>query len=350
MTAIDFKKIQSYTFFGALIGITILFLWMLRPYVYPVFWAAVLAALFHPLYVRLSHRLKRPGVAAAVCEIVICLIFIIPLLGIVSLILQQAWSVYQTFGNKETFIVLNDYVQNILSHPLIERYVGEVDLTDKLSSFGTAASKFLYSIIAAGGQNTARWIIQFFIMLYTLYFFLKDGKEFLKKLMHLLPLGDAYEQQLYQRFVSTTRATLKGTIVIGVVQGGIGTLALLVTGVPAAVFWGVIMVVLSIIPGIGASVILLPTVIILLVLGQWWQAAIILIALILAGTIDNVLRGPLVGKDTQMHPLLIFFATLGGLLSFGISGVVIGPVITALLMSIWQIYEQKYHGDLERAG
>ncbi len=350
MTAIDFKKIQSYTFFGALIGITILFLWMLRPYVYPVFWAAVLAALFYPLYRRILGRVKNANAAAALTEILILLIFIVPLAGIVSLLIQQAFSVYNTFGNRETFISFNAYLQQTLSNPLLAPYLEKIDLTDKLSSFGTSASAFLYSFLTRSGQNTARWIIQLLIMLYTLYFFLKDGSQFLKKLMHLLPLGDAYEEQLYQRFVSTTRATLKGTIVIGVVQGGIGALAFLVTGVPAAVFWGVIMIVLSIIPGIGASVILLPTVIILLVLGQWWQAVIVLIALILAGTIDNVLRGPLVGKDTQMHPLFIFFATLGGLLTFGISGVVIGPVITALLISIWQIYEEKYHGDLVRAG
>ncbi|MBI4407775.1 MAG: AI-2E family transporter [Candidatus Kerfeldbacteria bacterium] len=350
MTAIDFKKIQSYTFFGALIGITVLFLWMLRPYVYPVFWAAVLAALFYPLYRRLLAKVKSPNVAAGLTELLILLIFIVPLAGIVSLLVQQAFSVYNTFGNRETFISFNNYLQQTLSNPLVAPYLEKIDLTDKLSSFGSSASAFLYSFLTRSGQNTARWIVQLLIMLYTLYFFLKDGQRFLQRVMHLLPLGDAYEQQLYQRFVSTTRATLKGTIVIGVVQGSIGTIALLVTGVPAAVFWGVIMIVLSIIPGIGASVVLLPTIVILLVLGQWWQAVVVLIALIMAGTIDNVLRGPLVGKDTQMHPLLIFFATLGGLLSFGISGVVIGPVITALLLSIWQIYEQKYHGDLVREG
>ncbi|EKD78882.1 MAG: permease [uncultured bacterium] len=350
MADFDFKKIQSYTFFVVLIGITILFLWMVRPYVYPVFWAAVLAALFYPMYQRIARRVKNNGIAAGLTEVIILLILFIPLAGIVSLIAQQAVSVYQTFGNKETFVSLNVYVQELLSHPLIARYTGDIDLTEQLSSFGAAASKFLYSWLSAWGQNTARWVIQFFIMLYTLYFFLKDGPKFLKKLMHLLPLGDVYEERLYHRFVSTTRATLKGTVLIGAIQGTIGGLALVITGVPAAVFWGVIMVVLSIIPGVGASIVLIPTIVVLAIIGQWWQAVIVLIALIIASVIDNFLRGPLVGKDTQMHPLFIFFATLGGLLAFGISGVVIGPVITAFLMSIWQIYEEKYHGDLVREG
>lgn len=350
MVDLDFKKIQSYTFFAVLIGISVIFLWMVRPYVYPVFWAAVLAALFYPLYRRLAQRIKHTGAAAGITEIIILLIIFIPLAGVISLIVQQAVSVYQTFGNKETFIALNGYLQQALSYPLIVKYVGDIDITEQLSNVGTAASKLLYGWVSAWGQNTARWVVQFFIMLYTLYFFLKDGPRFLQKLMHLLPLGDVYEERLYQRFVSTTRATLKGTVLIGAIQGTIGGVALVITGVPAAVFWGVIMVVLSIIPGVGAAVVLLPTIVILVIIGQWWQAVVVLIALIIAGVIDNFLRGPLVGKDVQMHPLFIFFATLGGLIAFGISGVVIGPVITAFLLSIWQIYEEKYHHDLARSG
>lgn len=350
MADFDFKKIQSYTFFGVLIGITLLFFWMVRPYVYPVFWAAVLAALFYPLYRRIVRRIKHAGAAASLTEVIILLIFFIPLAGVVSLIIQQAFSVYQTFGNKETFVSLNEYVQETLSHPLIARYTGDIDLTEQLSNFGATASKLLYGWLSAWGQNTARWVIQFFITLYTLYFFLKDGPSFLKKLMHLLPLGDVYEERLYHRFVSTTRATLKGTVLIGIIQGSIGTLALVITGVPAALFWGIIMVILSIIPGVGAAIVLVPTIVILAIVGQWWQAIVVLIALIIASVIDNFLRGPLVGKDVQMHPLFIFFATLGGLLAFGISGVVIGPVITAFLLSIWQIYEEKYRKDLVREG
>jgi predicted PurR-regulated permease PerM len=166
--------------------------------------------------------------------------------------------------------------------------------------------------------------------------------------MHLLPLGDQYERRLYNRFVSTTRATLKGTLLIGLIQGSIGGLAFFITSVPATVIWTLIMVVLCIIPSVGASLILLPTAIVLLLLGNFWQAVVVLIALIIAGTIDNVLRGPLVGKDTQMHPLFIFFSTLGGLLAFGFSGIIIGPVITAFLLSIWEIYEQKYKTDLDK--
>ena len=347
----EFKKIRSYTFIGVLIGITLVFLWMLRPYVYAVFWAAVIATMFYPLRSRILKVLRgHKTLAVSLTMLLIVLIFLIPLAGVVSLIVQQAFSLYDTYGNQETIDQAGLYLQNYLDHPWIKSVLGEdFDIVKKLEGWSASISSFLYQYIASWGQNTLRVVIQFFIMMYALYYFLKDGEGILRKLMYLLPLGDRYEKILFERFVSTARATLKGTIVIGIVQGVIGAAAFLITGVPAAAFWGLIMIILSIIPAVGAFVILLPAAILMLVLGNIWQAVVILIALVASSLIDNFLRGPLVGKDAQMHPLFIFFATLGGLLAFGISGVVIGPVLAAFLLSIWGIYEHKYKVELDKA-
>ncbi|MDP3970474.1 MAG: AI-2E family transporter [bacterium] len=345
----DFKKIQSYTFIGALIGITIIFAWMLRPYLYPVFWAAVIAALFRPVYIKILVKIKKPDLATSITLALILLIFIVPLAGLISLIIQQAISVYKDFGTPEAFQNISTTIEGYLDWPFLQRFIGDVDILERLTTWSSSISKAVYQFVAASGQNTVRLLIQFFIMLYTLYYFIRDGKKILINLMHLVPLGDKKEKELYDRFVSTAKATLKGTLLIGVIQGIIGSIAFFIVGVPAAVFWGVIMIVLSIIPGLGAAIILLPGTIILLMLGNFWQAAVVIVAMVIAGFIDNVLRGPLVGKDTQMHPLLIFFATLGGLLSFGISGVVIGPVITAFFLSMWKMYEQKYKVQLDKA-
>jgi len=188
--------------------------------------------------------------------------------------------------------------------------------------------------------------VQFFIMLYTLFFFLRDGNLILNKAMYLLPLGDRYEKILFQRFVSTSCATLKGTLLIGLIQGLLGGMALFIADVHGSAFWGMIMVVICIIPNLGAVIILGPAALILFILGNFWPAVIVIIFMVTASFIDNILRPPLVGKDAQMHPLFIFFATLGGLLTFGITGVVIGPVITAFLLSMWDIYEEKYKKQL----
>jgi len=347
----EFNKIRSYTFIGVLIGITLLFLWMLRPYVYSVFWAVVIATMFSPLHGRIVKAFRgKKALATSLTMIIIVLVFLIPLAGIVLLIVQQAVSLYGGYGNQETMDQASTFLQNYSNHPYSQRVLGDdFEVTSKLNEWSSSISSFLYQYITSWGQNTLRVIVQFFVMMYALYYFLKDGEKILKKLMYLLPLGDRYEKMLYGRFVSTARATLKGTVVIGLIQGIIGGLAFLITGVPAAAFWGMIMIILSIIPAVGAFVILLPAAIIMFLMGNMWQAVVILVALVAASSIDNFLRGPLVGKDAQMHPLFIFFATLGGLLAFGISGVVIGPVLAAFLLSIWRIYEQKYKPELDKA-
>lgn len=346
----NFKSIQSFTFSVALVGISLVFIWMLRSYMYPIFWAAVIAVLAQPLYARLLIVCKqKSGLAAAVTMMIVVLIFLIPAAGLLSLIIQQAFVVYKDFGNAETVASISATLNEFIQLPIINNVVGDINIQDAVSKWGSTISKYAYQFLASSGQDTARVLIQFFIMLYTLYYFIRDGKAILKKLMHLLPLGDQNERELFKRFVSTTRATLKGTLLIGAIQGIIGTVAFLICGIPAALFWGIIMVVLSIIPGIGATIVMVPAIIILLLTGNVWQAVVVLIALVIASLIDNVLRGPLVGKDTQMHPLLIFFATLGGLLSFGITGIIIGPVITAFFLSIWEIYAQKYKADLDKS-
>ncbi|EKD76277.1 MAG: permease [uncultured bacterium] len=350
----DFKKIQSYTLITALVGITLLFAWMIRPYIYPIFWAGVLAALFYPLYKKILLRCHgKAGLAAGITEIIIVLIFLIPFIGIVLLIIQQAFSVYKDVAADDVLGQVTGYFDALKNWPILNRLISSVDVADlsqRLVSVSSAVTTWAYQLVAKGGQNTARWLFQLFIMLYTLYYFMQDGEKLLKRLMHLLPLGDRYELILYQRFVSTSRATLKGTLLIGLIQGTIATIAFLIADVPASIFWGMIMVMLAIIPGVGGSIVMIPAIVIMLLLGNYWQAAVIAVGLVISSTIDNFLRGPLVGKDAQMHPLFIFFSTLGGILAFGISGIVIGPVITAFLLSLWQIYEEKYKTQLETIG
>jgi predicted PurR-regulated permease PerM len=190
-----------------------------------------------------------------------------------------------------------------------------------------------------------------FVWLYTMYFFLMDGDKLLEKILYYLPLQDHDEQQMLDRFTSVTRATLKGTAVIGILQGGLAGLAFWAVGIPSATFWGVIMVVLSIIPSVGTAVVWLPAAIILGLGGAIGKAVGLLVFCGLAvGSLDNLLRPILVGKDTQMHELMIFFGTMGGIFMFGVVGVIIGPIIAALFVTIWEIYGQAFADVLPDTG
>ena len=183
-------------------------------------------------------------------------------------------------------------------------------------------------------------------MLYLLFFFLRDGPRMVEALVRALPLGDQRERHLLGRFAEVSRATIKGTLVVGIVQGAIGGIAFAVLGIGAPVLWGVVMALLSILPVVGTALVWLPTAIILIVNGQiFGGVALILVGVFAIGLIDNLLRPILVGRDTRLPDYLILLATLGGLAGFGLAGIIIGPIIAAFFISVWHMAEQEFNAD-----
>ncbi len=178
-----------------------------------------------------------------------------------------------------------------------------------------------------------------FVMFYALFFFLIDGNTLLNKILYYMPLSSEQEYRMVGKFTSVARATIKGTLVIGVVQGGLAGAAFFLAGIDGAAFWTTIMAVLSIIPGVGTALVWIPACVYLVAVGRLGTAILLFIwCAAIVGTVDNVLRPWLVGKDTKMPDLLILLGTLGGLLLFGAAGIIIGPIVAALFVTIWDIY------------
>jgi hypothetical protein len=152
---------------------------------------------------------------------------------------------------------------------------------------------------------------------------------------------------MLEKFVSVTRATLKGTVLIGLAQGMLGGLAFWAAGIDGAIFWGTVMTVLSIIPGIGGALVWIPAVLILMTTGEVWRGiALGAFCGLVVGSVDNLLRPLLVGRDTQMHELLIFFSTLGGLMMFGVMGFIVGPILAALFVTAWDLFATAFRASL----
>jgi predicted PurR-regulated permease PerM len=192
-------------------------------------------------------------------------------------------------------------------------------------------------------SSTIQAVFLLFIFLYATFFFIKDGEQLINLILYYLPLEDEPERKLLDYFTSVSRATLKGTLLIGLIQGTLAALGFWVAGISSVVFWGLVMTVLSIIPVVGSSLVWIPAVIILGVSGKVGAAiALGLYCALLVGTVDNILRPILVGKDTKMHELFILLSTLGGIGLFGIWGVVVGPIIAALFVSIWDLYGKTF--------
>jgi len=323
--------------------ISAIFLSMIRSFLMAIFLAGVFSALARPLYKRFEGWYGgRRALASLSTLLLIVTVVIVPLGLLMGIVTGQAIKVGQT---------VTPWVQEQITQPgEFHKLLSSLPYYDKLAPYGNTiwqkvgeligtVSHFLISNLSTATMGAVNILFMAFAMLYTMFFFLMDGDKLLNKILYYLPLQDQDEQRMLSKFTSVTRATMKGTAVIGMLQGSLAGIAFWVVGIPSAVFWGTIMAVLSIIPGIGTALVWGPAVIILAAGGNYMKAGGLgLFCAIVVGSIDNLLRPILVGKDTQMHELMIFFGTLGGIFMFGIMGMFIGPIVAALFITIWEIY------------
>ena len=335
--------------------ISAVFLVMIKSFLMAILLAGIFSALAYPLYQRLNKWLKgRQAAASGITIMIIVFIILLPLSGLLGIVTSQAIKVGQT---------ATPWVQKQLSSPIaISQWLEDLPLYEyidpyretiytKVGALVGAASQFFVNGLQAATMGTINFIFMVAILLYTMFFFLIDGDRLLEKILFYMPLEDRDERRLLDRFTSVARATIKGTAIIGVVQGGASGIAFAMVGIQSSVFWGAVMTVMSIIPGIGTALIWIPAALWLAAQGMWFKAgALIVFCGLIVGSVDNLLRPRLVGKDTEMHDLLILFSTLGGIAMFGIIGIIIGPIIAALFVTIWDIYGVVFKDALPKVG
>jgi len=327
--------------------ISLLFYKVVQPFLLSIFIAALFAALFSPLYRWFFMRLgNRPALAATLTLLTVLVFVFVPLSIVFGTVLSQALEVAQS---------ARPWVQQQLAQPgLITAKLEALPFyeqilpyreqaLDWLSKLTGSISKIAIDTVQAATLGTFSALLSLGIILYSMFFFLMDGDRLLYYLLYYLPLNDDDEKKLLKRFTSVTRATLKGTAVIGILQGILAGLALHFAGIPSALFWAVAMMFLSVVPGIGTALVWGPAALYLVVSGEYLVATLLAVyCIVVVGSIDNVLRPKLVGNDTRLHELMIFFSTLGGILSFGFMGFVIGPIIAALFVTIWELYGAEF--------
>ena len=216
------------------------------------------------------------------------------------------------------------------------------ELRQNMSAAANTGARFIASLALSVGQNAATLVVMFFLMLYLLFFILRDGGQILQRLHQAIPLPDEQERRLFDKFSEVARATVKGTLLVGLVQGFLGGVISLILGIQNAVFWGLVMVILSVIPAVGTGLIWGPAAIFLFIDGSWIKGLILIAyGVLVIGLVDNLLRPILVGRDTKMPDYLILLSTLGGLSLVGITGFVLGPVIAALFLATWSMYAEE---------
>jgi len=341
---------RTVIFFSSILILFIVLLYLIRPFIYAIFWAAVVAILLQPINKFINRYIDIPAVSSLISVLLVIVIIFLPLFLLSVLLVQQSVQLYVSFSQGDSIITNVKGITSWLENSPLAPYIQDVSAqwTQYASSAAKTISLFVFENIKNITQNSVKFVFMLFIMLYTLYFFFKDGKKIAKYFSFISPIGDRYELMFYEKFRNTAIATLKTTLIIGGLQGTMGGLLFWATGVKGAFVWGVIMVTLSLIPALGSFVIWFPTAMIMLATGNVWQGIVILIVgTFLISTIDNLLRPVLVGKGTELHPLIVLFSTLGGIVLFGISGFIIGPIVASLFMAMMSIYAHYYQDELQ---
>jgi predicted PurR-regulated permease PerM len=324
---------------------------MVRAFLLTILLAAIFSALSYPLYLWFVRIFRQRRALAALATLLVLIALVMaPLLGVLGAGANEALRVTETIRPTVERVVerpgeFNRRLRMLPGYHYIEPYRAEI--FTKAGDILGSTSAFMFAALSATTRATAVFVFHFVILLYTMFFFLTGGPALLAGVMSYLPIEDTDKGRMLEQFVSVTRATLKGTILIGIAQGVAGGLAFRVVGIDGAIFWGTVMTILSIIPGIGSALVWLPAAVILMVSGEVWRGiGLAAFGAIVIGSLDNLLRPLLVGRDTQMHELLILFSTLGGLMMFGVMGFIVGPILAALFVTVWEMFATTFRSSI----
>lgn len=346
MSLMTHSKLQDRTFLLLLILVSIAFLAILWPYYEAVFWGVALAILFAPLHRKLLARMPGRHNLAALSTLILCLVLVIlPMTLLTISLVQEATYLYERTRSGQ--LNFGTYFQQVMA-ALPSWAVGWLDrmeltnipsLQNKLSSVSVQASQLIATRAFNIGQNTLQFVVSLGVMLYLLFFLLRDGRTLAARIRSAVPLDEGHKTRLSSKFTTVIRATLKGNLMVAATQGLLGGLIFWVLGLQGPILWGVLMAFLSLLPAIGAGLIWGPVAIYFFATGAVWQAVVLAVfGIAVIGMVDNVLRPILVGRDTKMPDYVILISTLGGMTLLGLNGFVIGPVIAALFMACWDLF------------
>ena len=347
------RALEEKTFLLLVLVVTIASIWIVSPFFGAILWSVVIAILFAPMQRRLLRRWpEKRNRAALLTLLAVIALVVIPLILLTAFALQEVVSVYELIRSGQ--IDFNRYFeqfQAILPHwasNLLDRF-GLSNLPavrEKLSAGISSRFQVLAAQAFSIGQQAFGFALALGVMLYLTFFLLRDGRSLADQFDRAVPLKREHRVALIAKFVTVVRATIKGSMVVAIVQGLIGGVTFWVLGIHAAVLWGVAMGLFSLLPAIGTGLVWVPVAAYLLITGAFVKGAILIFAgVFIIGMVDNVLRPILVGRDTSMPDYVVLISTLGGIEVFGFSGFVIGPVMAALFMAIWGIFARARQED-----
>ncbi len=335
---------RDFSFIALLILVSVAFLWLLLPFYGALLWALIMAVLFDPLHRRLVRNFRGRENLAAATTLAICIcIVVIPGSLLLAVLTREATSFYHHIGERDLDpSAIIDHIQSALPGALID-LVGTIEsLRERVMSLTTEAARAAATHLVSIGQGTARLFISVGLMLYVLFFLFRDGTRLAATIRRASPLSEHQTGCVMDRFTRVLKATVKGNFIIALIQGTLGGIAFWALGIDGALLWGVVMVVLSLLPAIGAALVWVPAAVYLLLAGQYIRGGILLaVGALIISMIDNFLRPLLVGNEIRVPDYLVLVSTLGGLAVFGLNGFVVGPLIAAVFVAVWSLLDEE---------
>jgi len=344
------EKFARYSLLFIVVVTGIVFFNMVKVFFVPVILAAVFAGLFHPFYESLLKLAQgRRAISAFVCCLALSIGVLLPAYGVANLVAREAVRFYQTVQAKGLRSLEADSQSFLQRHPILQSLRLEtLPLQATVEQALKKAADLLAAAVNRASRETFELVANFFLTFFTMFYFFRDGPVLVQRLKYFSPLADRYENELIRRFLSVSRATIKGTLLVALIKGTLGGLTFWAFGLEAPVLWGVVMVFLSVLPVFGAWLVMYPAAAILVIGGHVWAGlGMFVIAAFVIGSIDNLLQPILVGRDSGMHELLVFFSMLGGISLFGVMGFLVGPVIAALFRTLLDIYGAEFNKQLD---
>jgi predicted PurR-regulated permease PerM len=350
---LNHERLERRAFLTLLLLVSVLFLFVLKPFFGAIFWAVAIAVIFTPIQHWLTRHWGSKPNRTALATLCLCIVLlVIPATFVATSLVAEALHFMQRIDAGE--FNPGQYLDQIRdAFPMVQSLLDRFNIDfntirNRLGEVALGGSKLVASQALALGQDTFSVLLNATLALYVAFFLLRDGDALVHLMIRALPIGDAREHLLFAKFAEVTRATIKGSLVIAMVQGLLGGLIFWALGITGALLWGVVMAVVSLIPAVGAALIWAPVAVYLLATGDWIAGAVLAgFGVGVIGLVDNLLRPVLVGRDTKLPDYVVLLSTLGGLSLFGMNGLIIGPLVAALFIAFWEIFIREFNSPVE---
>ncbi len=329
----DRQRIYHYVLIGLLLALLYVAFLVVQPFLTYLILGFILTYLLHPVYRRLARKLGSDWWASLLMVLLILVVVILPSAWIVSKLVTQSVNAYNTFRALELDLppTVESLLQPVLADP---------DLV--LDRLAKNTKDFIVNQAPNILGSIADVILGLFIMFFFIFYAFLNGERWLHDLRRNLPMEKAHRERLFDRMGSITSAVVYGQFLTAVIQGSLGGLMFIIFGIPNPVFWGVIMIILSFLPLVGTPIIWVPVALLELLQGRVLAGVgILIVGSVVVMNVDNLVRPYLISSRDNLNPVLILIGVLGGLKLFGFIGILIGPLLLALLQTVIELFREK---------